>query len=469
MTPRYALLALALAAPGIAHAQLPGTGWTYLRKATLPLTGADTVQARPFLATTDASGNLYFISSRATDTLAHNALWKLTPSGTQATLVEDLAGDPNVHSVRGVTGVGNDVVVMTNTKPVPSGPGIGAAYIYRSGSAATREVVNSGGYGTFPYGAAATQGGFVYSVLSFQTSIRVYDFRASAPGGYGKWISQTPSSVSDVAGHDACALSQLRDVAVDPDDDYTTTGNVFYSTRSATPANAPDNCTRYAGAITAWSGGTATTWAQYRPEAMSSLDGQFNLTSYVATGITVDKAGTIYLAGPDTTRRFVKAYTTAGTLAFEDNTKSFPSATTPIAGESTPSGAPFRAPVDVAITPDETMAYVIDRDARAVFVFSKTGSAIGDEADASGAFLAEPGPNPVRGTTTLRFALREAGVARLTVVDALGREVARLVDGTVGAGEQRVAFDASTLPAGLYLVRLDAGGTVVTRTLVRVR
>ncbi len=469
MTPRYALLALALAAPGLAHAQVPGSGWTYVRKATLPLTGADTVKARPFLAATDASGNLYFISSRATDTRAHNALWKLTPSGTQATLVEDLFGDPNVNSVRGVTPVGNDIVVMTNTKPVPSGPGIGAAYIYPGGSATGRMVVNSGGYGTFPYGAATTKEGFVFSVLSFQTSIRVYDFRTSAPGGYGKWIAQTPTSVTDKAGHDLCALSQLRDIAVDPDDDYTTVGNVFYTTRNATPSNAPDNCTRYSGGITAWSGGTATTWAQYVPESMSSLDGQFALSSFVAAGLTVDKAGTIYLAGPDSTRRFVKAYAAAGTFAFEDPTKSFPSATTPITGERIATGAPFRAPVDVAITPDETMAYVIDRDARAVFVFSKTGSDIGDEAEASGLFLAAPGPNPVRGTTTLRFALREAGPARLSVVDALGREVARLVDGTVGAGEQRVAFDASSLPAGLYLVRLDAGGAVATRTLVRVR
>ena len=469
MTGRYALLAAALLAPGLAHAQGPGTGWTFVRKVGTGLAGADTAFVRPFLATTDAAGNLYFLSSRATDTLAHNALWKLTPSGTQATLVEDLNSDVNVNSVRGVTAVGSDIVVMTNTKPVPSGPGIGAAYVYRGGSAASREVINTGGYGTFPYGVATTKEGFVYAVLSFQTSIRVYDFRASAPGGYGKWISQDPNSVSEASGHDLCALSQLRDIAVDPDGDYTSTTSSFYTTRNATPANAPTSCTKYGGSVTLWSGATATTWQKYKPEKVTSLDGQFELSSYVAAGITMDKAGTLYLAGPDSARRFVKAYTATGTFAFEDATKSFPSATTPIAGESVSGGAPFRAPVDVAITPDETMAYVIDRDARAVFVFSKTGTGIADEAEASGLSLAAPGPNPVRGVTTLRFALREAGVARLSVVDALGREVARLVDGVTGGVEQRIAFDASALPVGLYLVRLEAAGATTTRTFVRVR
>lgn len=470
MTVRYALLAAALLAPGLAHAQSPGTGWVFVRKATVPVPAGDSVNAtvRPFLATTDASGNLYFISTRATDTLAHNAVWKVTPTGTQATLVDDLTAnkDPDAYSLRGITAVGNDVIVSAPYPPSRTGTNI---YVYPSGDVSQRKVFTGSGYGTSVFGIDATKDGIVYAVLSFQTAFRGgYNF---VPGSadYGKWVGLTPNAVTETAGHDQCALSALRDIALHPEADYGAAGNVFYTTRNATPSNAPDNCTVYGGSVTSWSGGTATTWNQYKPEKMSSLDGQFELSSYVASGITVDRDGTLYLAGPDSARRFVKAYTVTGTFAFEDPNKSFPSASTPRDGEKNPSGAQFRAPVDVAITPDGTMAYVIDRDARAVFVFAKNTSNILDEADASGMSLAEPGPNPVRSVTTLRFALREPGVARLTVVDGLGREVARLVDGMTGAGEQRVAFDASALPAGLYLVRLEAAGATTTRTFVRVR
>ena len=80
------------------------------------------------------------------------------------------------------------------------------------------------------------------------------------------------------------------------------------------------------------------------------------------------------------------------------------------------------------------------------------------------------GPNPVSGRTSLRFLAPSEGPVFLAVYDLLGREVARLFDGQVGSLTLRdVTFDAARLPAGAYLARLIAGGTIATKQLTVVR
>ncbi len=74
-------------------------------------------------------------------------------------------------------------------------------------------------------------------------------------------------------------------------------------------------------------------------------------------------------------------------------------------------------------------------------------------------------PNPFNPATTLAYTLPEAAHVRLAVYDVTGRAVAQLVDATVAAGAHEVVFDATSLPSGIYLVRLEAGGQVVVRSL----
>jgi hypothetical protein len=52
---------------------------------------------------------------------------------------------------------------------------------------------------------------------------------------------------------------------------------------------------------------------------------------------------------------------------------------------------------------------------------------------------------------------RDAQV-RLDVFDLRGRRVAKLVDGTLPAGEHQRAFAADRLPGGLYVYRLVVAG-----------
>ena len=78
-------------------------------------------------------------------------------------------------------------------------------------------------------------------------------------------------------------------------------------------------------------------------------------------------------------------------------------------------------------------------------------------------------PNPFTGSTFFRFDLPEAGAVRLAVYDALGRCVAVLADGSRAAGAHAVPFEAGPLPAGAYVVRLEAAGRVATQWVSLVR
>jgi len=81
--------------------------------------------------------------------------------------------------------------------------------------------------------------------------------------------------------------------------------------------------------------------------------------------------------------------------------------------------------------------------------------------------LRVPYPNPTTSTATVEFEMGAPGHASLTLYDVLGRRVAVLLDEERGAGTHRVAVDAAPLAAGVYLLRLEAGGEVQSRRLTR--
>ncbi|MDX1547937.1 MAG: ScyD/ScyE family protein [Rhodothermales bacterium] len=75
-------------------------------------------------------------------------------------------------------------------------------------------------------------------------------------------------------------------------------------------------------------------------------------------------------------------------------------------------------------------------------------------------------PNPFNPATTIRYELRQRAHVRLQVFDALGREVATLVDGPRSAGAHESTWRAAGRPSGLYVYRLQAGGHTQHRTMV---
>lgn len=79
-------------------------------------------------------------------------------------------------------------------------------------------------------------------------------------------------------------------------------------------------------------------------------------------------------------------------------------------------------------------------------------------------------PNPFRTHATLTLTTPTAQHVTVKVFDALGRSVATLFEGPVAASQAvPVTFEAAGLPSGLYIVRLEAGGTFVTRRTAIVR
>ncbi|MBM4130647.1 hypothetical protein FJ250_06410 [bacterium] len=88
--------------------------------------------------------------------------------------------------------------------------------------------------------------------------------------------------------------------------------------------------------------------------------------------------------------------------------------------------------------------------------------------------LAANRPNPFGGETTLSFVLPRAARAELSVFDLSGRRLRTLVQGEVGAGDHRVAWDGTDaegrrLSAGVYLYRLEALGESLTGRMTLLR
>jgi hypothetical protein len=75
-------------------------------------------------------------------------------------------------------------------------------------------------------------------------------------------------------------------------------------------------------------------------------------------------------------------------------------------------------------------------------------------------------PNPFNPMTTISYQIPHAGIVTIKVFDALGSEIANLVNEVKQGGVHEITFDASGLPSGLYLYRMIVDGQTFTKKMM---
>ena len=100
-----------------------------------------------------------------------------------------------------------------------------------------------------------------------------------------------------------------------------------------------------------------------------------------------------------------------------------------------------------------------------------TSTNIGDEGSTTPTdyMLGQNYPNPFNPSTSIQFALPVSGQVQIDVYNMIGSRVMTIVNGTMSAGYHVVTLDASSLSSGMYVYRLRAGNTMLTKKMTLVK
>ena len=88
--------------------------------------------------------------------------------------------------------------------------------------------------------------------------------------------------------------------------------------------------------------------------------------------------------------------------------------------------------------------------------FGEAGVILSEEPTVvTGYLLDQNFPNPFNPTTDIKYQLPASGIVTLTVYNAMGQEVATLIDQNQNPGAYRVSWNANNLPTGIYFYQLQ--------------
>ncbi|MCU7495681.1 MAG: T9SS type A sorting domain-containing protein [Ignavibacteria bacterium] len=448
--------------------------WNYTRKIPFPVKDSSIVQ--PFLCTVDDNGRLYVVSSRSTNLKAHDAIYMLkNPTDTVMTKMIDYTekGDTiNVKMLVGITHIKNDILVSAKINNLVSPGGQSCSYYYPEGD--TAKGMHYGynpylsGWGTYVLGVAATKDSIVFAGTDYTKGIRAFNFsRQSKLSAYAAYMAPDDQN-AEPGGLSTAGFDVIRDCAIIPNGNYFDANTPFYTSRNSKAIGDLN------GGIAVWNGGTqynnatlTTNHQNYKALRVVDLDNYLSFNSSIPYGITCDNNGILWVAGIDSTRRWVKGFQVEVGIVSANATQTdeLPSSGSKV--QPDPNGAPMTGPADVAFTPDNKTGYVIDSWQRCVFQFTygpsdvKTGNALPSDFK-----LEQNYPNPFNPSTRINYSLPQAMNVKLSVTNSLGQEVATLVNGFVTAGKHTVEFNAGNLSNGIYFYTLRTERSAVTNKMV---
>ncbi|MEJ5305391.1 MAG: T9SS type A sorting domain-containing protein [Ignavibacteria bacterium] len=439
--------------------------WTY--RYTIHFPESDTAFVRPYLCSVDETGRLYVISSKIVDVKAHNAIWYAdsTDLVMKKMIDYDLNGDSdtltgNLYILRGIATLKRDVIINGSVPFTRSKPNtVASQYYYTNGDTNLVEKFGfyhtGSGYGTYINGLAVSKDSFAFTGISYQTSVRLYNFTKSITSpARGSYVPPATYG-QEPGGHDGSGLSTIRDVAVLPNGDYNNTETPWYTSRNSNPP--------ISGGIAVWVGGTQASPGTYSGQRVIDPYSYLSFDRSVPYGITVDKFNRLWVAGTDSTRRWVKAFELTGTFAIDV-------AELPSQNSSTnpdPEGAPMISPADVALTPDGLTAYVTDLTNRCVYKFQYGEfTSVSDKSLPVDFKLEQNFPNPFNPSTLISFSIPQAMDVKLIVTNSLGQKVATLVDEFLQAGKHVKVFNAQNLVSGVYYYTLITSKGSISKKMI---
>ncbi|MDP4220357.1 MAG: T9SS type A sorting domain-containing protein [Bacteroidota bacterium] len=96
-----------------------------------------------------------------------------------------------------------------------------------------------------------------------------------------------------------------------------------------------------------------------------------------------------------------------------------------------------------------------------------SGTSLGvDGAQLEGNALAQNYPNPFNPSTAIRYSLQKEARVSIKLYNALGLEVATILDANEAMGEHEVNFNADNLPTGTYFYTMRTGSFSQTKRMV---
>ena len=140
----------------------------------------------------------------------------------------------------------------------------------------------------------------------------------------------------------------------------------------------------------------------------------------------------------------------------------------------------------VAVTPtemDEQIAYALDGGSYGVLIFKYDSSIDNDSwvviqskfkslslasaIDVYSDYLLDQNlPNPFNSITEITFQVTKPCLVSLNVYDALGRQVAPLINKDMAQGTYKVSFNGNNLQSGVYFYRLDMAGLSSVKKMI---